>query len=201
MSKALRVIAGHINNYMGHGYTQLFRGGARTTDHRMHQREYRARAITGRSKMKTIVLAMLAFSSASAQEQGVILFGDLIDPNIPGFEAFFDVFFTWNISSEVASNFGVPFCDDSLGPQAQTVTVKGNQLIAVGACASQLGLINWSGEVDEQPPNNGNWFGGAVGVVAPTAAPEPGTRLLMLTGLLLAACARGLPRRYSLRRG
>lgn len=147
---------------------------------------------------KLIALAMLVISSASAQEQSVLLFGDLFgDPHLPpGASEDWDVNFSWNLTTDVASDFNAPFCLGALGtPQTTTVTVVGNQLIASGTCASSLGLINWGGSVDEQAPCNCNWFGGATGVVSPTAAPEPGTWLLMLTGLLLTACGRGLPQR------
>ena len=139
---------------------------------------------------KLLALAMLlAVTSASAQEQSILLFGGLFgDPNTPpGVIQDFQVLFSWNLSTDVASDFGAPFCFGSPPgpPQTTTVTVQGNQLLASGSCASSLGSIFWSGDVDVQTPCDCHWIGGVTGVVrAPTAAPEPSTfALLALAGM------------------
>ena len=137
---------------------------------------------------KLIALAMLAISSASAQEQRVILFGDVVGfpGQPPGTTDNFDVLFSWNLSTDTASShFGVPFCDASLGPQTASATLQGNEIIASGTCTSGFGLVNWDGFVDEQTPSDFPWIGSALAAIsAPTAAPEPGTlALLALAGL------------------
>jgi hypothetical protein len=136
---------------------------------------------------KLIALAMmLAISSASAQEQPVWLTGELLDPN-GSVEGGLDVFFSWNLTTDVASDFRINACPEA---GTETVTVQGNELLVSGSCDSRSGLLNWGGSVDEQIPCSCYWVGGVGGVVTPTAAPEPRLWLLMLTGLLLTALAQ-----------
>lgn len=110
------------------------------------------------------------------QIQSVWLTGELIGPD--GMNPDFDVGFSWDITTGVASDFSVPCAPFGFdGVQSESVTVSGNNLLVSGACGNNL---LWRGEVamDTYSPTH-FWVGEVIASDPPvTTVPEPGVAAL-----------------------